>query len=322
VTPDLDDTLPAAGPSAVRCLRCGTRAPDEPSRDRSEQIAYFCEACRTGILDAPGATLVLPGYELGDRLGSGGMGAVFRARHLETGEVGALKVLLPRSALSERARRLFVREGQTRLVHPRIVKVHDFQEVGPGVFCMAMELVDGPSAADLLRASPGGLDPDRARRIVAEALEGLAYAHAQGVVHRDVKDANLLVGKTGTKLGDFGLAKSFQQSGRSGFTRTGEMGGSIPYMAPEQIADFRAAGPPADIFSAGATLYRLLSGATPHDEVPGVDPLVVALLRPIVPLASRKPSLPADLLAVVERALAREPRARFASADEMRAALG
>ena len=311
--------------TVVRCTRCGDKAVNEAPRPRAEQVVYFCAHCQLALLDEP---VILPGYQIVKELGRGGMGAVYLAVHDALGVKRALKVIIPRAAMPEKLRLMFVREAkqQAKLNHPRIVHLYDLAEVRPGLFCMAMQFIDGCNADGLLERAGGALDWQLATKIVIQALEGLGHAHDLGIVHRDIKDANLLVamdahGEPSVKVADFGLAKSYETSGASGFTSTGQLAGTVAYMAPEQVRNFRDVKPPADLYSMGATLYRLLSGATPHDFPDGLDPLLIIMERPIVPLALRKPGLPAALVRAVERALAPEPEARFADAEAMRQSL-
>lgn len=312
-------------PEEVRCLRCLTKAEREEPRPRSENVVYFCEPCRSAILDKP----ALPsGYRLAREIGRGDMGAVYLALEEATGEPRALKIVIPRAALSEEARRLFLREAteQGKIAHPRIVRAHALRETRPGVFCVVMEHVDGQSAEELLaREGKPGLSPELAASIVAQALEGLGAAHQAGVVHRDVKEANILVargaaGGVEVKLSDLGLATSFATSGASGFTHEGEMRGAALYMAPEQVLSFSGVGPAADIYAMGVVFYRLLSGSYPID-FGSRDPFLAVLEDPIEPLARRAPSVPQGLAAVAEKALAKRAQDRFATAEGMREAI-
>lgn len=309
---------------AVRCLRCGTPASNEVPRARAEQIAYFCDACQVALLDEP---KLLPGYQVVKELGRGGMGAVYLALHPVMGR-RALKMILPRAAVSQKVRDMFLREAasQAMLDHPRIVRVHDFQETAKGIFCMVMEFVEGQSADKLVEAQPNGIDPRLAVHVVAQGLEGLAHAHDKGLVHRDIKDANLIVaraadGTPNVKLSDFGLAKSYETSGASGFTRTGDIAGTVPYMAPEQILDFRNVKPAADLYSMGATLYHLLTGQYAHNFRREVDPFVTILEEEMVPIQARNAAIPPALATVIARSMAKAPAQRFATAEEMRASL-
>jgi hypothetical protein len=309
----------------VRCMRCLTKAEREEPRSRAENVVYFCERCRNAILDKP----ALPqGYRFEREIGRGDMGAVYLAVEEATGDNRALKIVIPRAALSEEARKLFLREAteQGKLVHPRIVRAHSLRETRPGVFCLVMEHVDGPSAEDLLaREGRPGLAPQLAASIVAQALEGLGAAHQAGVVHRDVKEANLLVardasGDVAVKLSDLGLATSFATSGASGFTHEGEMQGAAHYLAPEQVLSFSGVQPATDIYAMGVVFYRLLGGAYPID-FGSRDPFLAVLEDPIVPLARRAPSVPQGLAAVAEKALAKRAQDRFATAESMRDAI-
>lgn len=338
-TTERDDTLPATTQTPfdaallvpgdrpgservpVRCLRCGRRAPSDQPRRRSDRMAYFCEPCRNAILDEP---MSIPGYRVVRKLGAGSTGAVYLAVEDRCGAEHAVKLLLPRAASSERIRKRFLREAmqQARLCHPHIVYVYDLQEVRPGIFCLAMEYVEGGSAADLLHGcGPGGLPTDLAVDIAAQALLGLQHAHEQGIVHRDVKDGNILLSQRRAKLSDFGLAKSFKASGMSGLTRTGEFAGTVAYMAPEQIVNFRNVQPAADLYSVGVTLYHLLTRAFPYDFSDSQNRLFAALQQKVVPLRVRRPDVSEDLARIIERSLQKRPEERFGSAAEMREAL-
>jgi serine/threonine-protein kinase len=198
-----------------------------------------------------------------------------------------------------------------------------------GQFFFAMDFVPGEDANSLLRRS-GPLPIGRAVAIVAQALEGLAWAHQLGFVHRDVKPANLLLeGEPGwlatgvhVKILDFGLARTYQMSQLSGLSRMGQVGGTVPYMAPEQITHFRQSRPPVDQYGAGATLYHLLTGKYVHDFPADFQQRLLKILQDDpVPLRSRRPEVPEALAAVIHRALAREPENRFPDAAAFRSAL-
>jgi serine/threonine-protein kinase len=307
---------------AIRCGRCGHAATNQGDRQRGEEIAYYCDDCQRLLIDQP----VMPrGYRFVRQLGGGGMGTVYLVEHHVFGR-RALKQLLPKEAMSKLKRVVFEREAreQARVDHPRVVKVHEFHETAPGIFCIVMDYVEGRSAFDLLAAHPNGLAPRVAVDIAIQALAGLAAVHAAGLVHRDVKDSNLLVASgepLSVKLADFGLAKCYATAGISGITDSGTHSGTNEYMSPEQFISFRDVKPAGDIYSMGVTLYHLLTGAFPFDASGDTGVLCAILEGTIVPLRARRPMLPASLETVVMRALHREPEARYADANEMRRAL-
>ncbi len=163
-------------------------------------------------------------------------------------------------------------------------------------------------------------------RLACQALEALADAHSRGIVHRDIKPANLLVtvsdGRSLLKLADFGLARMYHSSQLSGLTMMGDTGGTIPYMAPEQITNYRDCEPPVDQYSAAATLYHLLTNRFIYDFPKDIGSrLLMVLQEDPVPILKRRPDLPAELAEAVHRGLARNPSNRFANCMLFREAL-
>jgi serine/threonine-protein kinase len=174
----------------------------------------------------------------------------------------------------------------------------------------------------------GGLPIPRAAGMACQVLNALAAAHQQGYVHRDVKPSNILVelregGAEHAWLADFGLARVYQSSRLSGLTLTGTVGGTTPFMPPEQITDYRHVGPAADQYSVAATLYYLLTKQYAYDLPPRDVPkqLLMILQQPPVPIEQRRADLPPALMAAIHRALARSPADRFADAVAFRQAL-
>jgi hypothetical protein len=274
---------------------------------------------------SPAVPMEVPGYAVGKLIGRGGMGAVYLAKRQEDGSTVALKVMLAQSDVDDAARENFQREIEiTRsLRHPRIVSLFDHGSTG-STFYFAMEYCAGGSVADLQRRHPGGLPLTLAVRIALEALEGLAHAHERGFVHRDLKPENLLLADavgSGAKVTDFGLAKSFQQAGLSGMTATGAVAGTLYFMPREQLTQFRLLKPVSDVWSMGATLYHMLTGAYPREFRPGEDPLPVILRGGVVPIRARDPRLPERVAAVVDRSVVDAMPERYQTAGEFRAAL-
>jgi serine/threonine-protein kinase len=254
------------------------------------------------------------------------MGSVYLARQRSTGREFAVKLILPETGLGPKALAFFLREVSvlSRLDHPRIVRFHEIGEV-QGQFYFAMEYVPTIDLRAIMAALSGPEQTVLACSVIADALEGLEYAHDRGIIHRDFKPSNLLVTWDGerpaVKIADFGLAKSFRSAGFSGMTPKARVMGTLAYMAPEQAQDARFVLPAADLYSAGATLYYLLAGVPPYQFGSSRNPLAVIAREDPVPLAEHCADVPAALSAIVHRALARRPEDRFPTAGAMRLAL-
>jgi serine/threonine protein kinase len=301
-------------------LKVHVEAPSGPSP--LEGLVAVAEAEEAAAVEAAIPAAVGP-YAVERLLGAGGMGAVYLARRQGGGPPVALKVMLPKVAVDDAAQETFLREIEvTRaLRHPNIVGLLDFGK-HEGSFYFAAEYCPGGSVEALRRSHGGRLSLPRVLRIAVDALEGLAAAHEEGFVHRDIKPDNVLLGEGGVaRLADFGLAKSFQQAGLSGLTATGAVGGTYPFMPREQLTSYRQVRPTSDVWSMAATLYHLLTGQYARDFGDAADALAVILRGGVVPLRQRDPGIPPDLAAVVDRALDDEPSRRFPSAREFGAAL-
>jgi serine/threonine protein kinase len=260
-------------------------------------------------------------YELGPRLGVGGMSTVVSAFDDRLEREVAIKLLAEHLADDSQFVARFRREAlaAARLVHPNIVQVFDFGlDEATHRHYIAMELVRGQSGAEILR-DQGVLDLRDALSIVAQACRGLEYAHRNGVVHRDVKPGNLLRGEDGVvKLADFGIAKAF--SDESSITQVGSVLGTAAYLAPEQAAGEQA-GPAADLYALGVVTYQFLSGRLPY-EAQSLTELALKQQREVPPrLDELNPEVTPQLALAVDRALALDPRQRPPSADDLRRAL-
>ncbi len=291
------------------------------TRPAASPLERLAKATDPGAGEIPAGSSVGP-YRVERLLGRGGMGEVYLAR-AAGGPPVALKVMLPAIEVDGAVQEIFLREIEvTRaLRHPNIVSLLDFGRHGER-FYFALEYCARGSVEALRQAHGGRVPLPLVLRIARDALAGLAAAHAQGFVHRDLKPDNVLLGEDGVaRLADFGLAKSFQQAGLSGMTATGAVAGTYFLMPREQLTSFRAARPASDVWSMAATIYLLLTGQYPRDYPPDADPLAIILRGGIVPLRQRDPGLPADLAAVIDRALADEPERRHADAGELLRAL-
>jgi serine/threonine-protein kinase len=263
-------------------------------------------------------------YELGAVLGRGGMAEVRAGWDLRLSRAVAIKILLPDLAERPAIRRRFDGEARAaaRLAHPHAVAVFDVGEEG-GVPFLVMEQVIGPTLEQEMAG--GRLDAGRVCRLGQELLAALGAAHAAGLIHRDVKPANILLAPDGSaKVADFGIAKAVTDervtATQMDLTATGQVLGTVAYMAPERLA-----GGPAtvqsDLYSVGVVLYEALSGARPFAAATPISMVHAIDQASPPPLSERCPGVDAALIAVVERAMAKNPEDRFASAAEMSAAL-
>jgi len=260
-------------------------------------------------------------YEIGDRLGLGGMSTVHLAfdRRLER-EV-AVKLLAEHLADDPAFVARFKREAlaAARLVHPNIVQVFDFGLDEPsGRHYIVMEYIRGQSCAEILR-DRGHISLEETLAIIGHACRGLDYAHRNDVVHRDVKPGNLLRSDDGlVKLADFGIAKAL--SDESAITQVGSVLGTAAYLAPEQ-AHGEEANARSDLYSLGVVTYQLVSGKLPY-EASSLTELALMQQREAPPLLNEMvDGIPPQFAASVDRALSLDPHDRYASAEEMRAAL-
>ncbi|MEQ1922261.1 MAG: FHA domain-containing serine/threonine-protein kinase [Pyrinomonadaceae bacterium] len=327
---EFDDTLKGATSTnvslvSVKCLNCSipvTVEADQPDASMS----FICDSCREKLKENPQP---IPNYQMIRVIGQGGMGSVMLARAEKDGRAVAIKTLLPEVAVSEQSLKRFLREIDVAasLKHPNIV---EFVENGThnGLVYLITEFVVGMDAGRLAKHRGGKLDYREMARIVEQTLSALDFAHQQGFVHRDIKEQNILV--TGdyptstAKLTDFGLSKSFKETGMSGVTMVGDVAGTIAYMPPEQVRDFKDVRPPSDIYAVGMTAYSLLTGANALDIGPkaGIAETVKAIFeKPIIPILTREPHVPPKVAAVIETALSKHVESRWRTAGAMREAL-
>jgi hypothetical protein len=263
-------------------------------------------------------TLLAGRYEVGQLLGVGGMARVHEAYDRVLDRRVAVKVL-PEDAVDPVARERFLREARSsaRFTHPNAVAVYDAGRDGETLY-LVMELVPGPTLARRL-AEHGAVPAAEATSIASAVLAALDAAHAAGIVHRDVKPGNILLGPSGAKLADFGIAKRLDDL-RADLTGHGQFVGTPKYLAPEQLAGLPAT-PATDLYAVGVVLYEMLTGTAPFD---GGTPMATALAHreaPVPRVRAANGTVSVSLADTVERALAKDPQDRFVSAAAMRAAL-
>lgn len=260
---------------------------------------------------------VFAGYHIERLLGSGGMGEVYLARDRDLPRRVALKLLTPIAGDDRDIRARFLREADTaaRLSHPNIVAVYARGEE-QGRLWMAIQYIEGTDVAAVLRHGP--VRPEHAVRITEETARALDHAHTAGVLHRDVKPANILLAwgaQQQVYLSDFGIAKALDRT--DGLTRTGELYASFHYAAPEQFEMRPDIDRRADVYSLGCTLYYMLTGRLPYPAAT-TGALINAHLNAPVPRPSEAdPRLPSGFDAVIARAMAKNSHERFATCGEL-----
>jgi serine/threonine protein kinase len=265
-------------------------------------------------------------YQILDRLGEGGMGTVYKARHERMKRLVAIKVLARSVAESPAFLQRFQREVETvaRLSHPNIVMAFDAGESVLGPY-LVMEFVDGRDLATDVRLS-GPLAVEPGIDVVVQAARGLGYAHGQGIIHRDIKPANLIRDGNGTaKVADLGLARlssALTKPGDAGsLTQAGNIVGTVDFLPPEQALDSTSIDHRADIYGLGCTLYYLLTARPPYEA----ETVMAALLKhrdaPIPLLSAARPGIPAALAPIFARMVAKRPEDRYQSMAEVIGAL-
>jgi len=244
-------------------------------------------------------------------IGVGGMAAVYVARH-KIGRLDAIKILHPEFSREEQIRLRFEQEAHVlnRFKHPGAVEVRDLEKSDDGAPFMVMELLDGQSLAARLRSGPTP-SVEETLRVADEVLDVLAAAHAEGIIHRDIKPDNLFILPSGAvKVLDFGIARARSDNGGPLKTKTGVTLGTPAYMPAEQLKGVDIDGR-ADVYAVGATMFRMLAGKTPHTAKGEIELLMKVLMEPAPRLETVAPEVRADVARVVDRALSFDRDARY-----------
>jgi serine/threonine protein kinase len=275
-------------------------------------------------LTARVARVLTPTYDLDREVGRGGMGIVYRAVDRRLKRAVAVKVLPPDLAFRSDIRSRFLQEAETaaQLSHPNIVPIYMVDE-RDGLVFFVMAFIDGQTLAQRLKAAPGPMPVPTALSILREVGSALAYAHAHGVIHRDIKPDNILLATDGLHalVTDFGIARAVTSSGDSRLTATGVAIGTPAYMSPEQCSGDKEVDGRSDLYSLGVVAYQMLCGSLPFSGGNTAMLLVKQLSETPVPLRQRCPSVPEGVAAAVMRLLAKEPSGRFPDANAFLAAL-
>ena len=294
-----------------------------------EVIIEDAEPVRTPAA-SPGEARPLPafpGIDVERELGSGSMGKVYLGRFTGGGDWVAVKIMLLREGASrDKQLQYFQREMEATkaLKHRNIVHFYGGGRFDGGYYFI-LEYCNAGSAASLMQKLGGRVPLVQAAPIMLQTLAAMEYAHKQGIVHRDMKPANIVLTDEGegltAKVSDFGLAKNFTLAGMSGVTEVGVGGGSLMFVPREQLLNFQSAQPVSDLFSIGATFYTMLTGCSVYDFKSVSEPLNAVLEGRIIPMAKRDPSLPEKLCRVIVRAFSVESKDRHQSAAELKADL-
>jgi serine/threonine protein kinase len=249
-------------------------------------------------------------YEVLEELGSGGMGKVYRAKNVTLERIVALKTLAPQFSADQGFVQRFLKEARAaaRLNHPNIVQIYDFGCEG-GVYFLAMEYVDGQSLRSLLKKYR--LGEHDAVLLIRHAARALGVAHAEGIVHRDIKPDNLMLTAKGDqlKLVDLGIAKRMDED--QGLTQTGQAVGTPQYISPEQIRGVKDVDARADIYSLGATFFQLVTGHAPFKGTSGAMVMSMHLTQPLPDPRMYEPGLSEGLCRVLRKMMAKEREERY-----------
>lgn len=327
------------------CHRDVTDRADRDGRaaEMTEVAFYLCPSC--AVKQTPPEKLEIGGYVLLKLLGRGGMGEVHKAWNTKTGRVAALKQMLPIANSDEKLLRRFHREMSIMqdIKHPNLVRFFEGGQFQGSPYFVS-EFVTGGNLLQFVSADGEPvLAPDEAAQLIADTLVGLEFFHnrkdtrARKYVHRDIKPENILLeikgGNRIPKLADFGLSKNYEENGGS-TTQTGEAAGTILYMPPEQLVNFKYSKPPVDIYSLGTTLYYLLTGYLPLEFPPPWEiekkqgqvrlkksPTNMILYDPPIPVRNRRSDLPRNLCQVVDKSVVKDLNARYQTAEDFRSAI-
>ncbi len=330
-TVQVQELLAEQDRSIVRCEGCGARynaAGVDPSRDLK------CPKCGATLVNPkrlthPGVDAILyrdgsssddllgktiGGCKILDRLGRGGMATVYKGKHVGLNKFMAVKILPPASSRTKSMMERFIKEARAaaKIEHPNIVQVYDV-DTQEGYNFILMQYVEGESVQDVL-ARDGKFDEREGTRVMRECAKGLDAAHKASLVHRDIKPDNIMITSKGeVKLADFGLAQEVQASGKVG---TAVVAGTPYYMSPEQW-DGRNVDARSDLYSLGITFYLMLTGKRPYDGASPIDLMKQHLTAK--PSSPRKlvTSLSDGICAIIGKLMAKDPKARYQSADEL-----
>ena len=329
--------FPPSSPDDTLCMEC--------RQDREKMLGAILAAVIGGALkQEPSGPAPIKGFDKIALLGRGGMGEVWKVKEQSSGKLYALKTLLPKAAMDEKAKALFLREAKISeyLDHKNVIRTYQTGSSNGTLFIL-MDLCEGGSADDLMKLHGGTLPLPLATYIMLQVLEGLDYVHhvdveaeirkrgifgtkksmhAKGLVHRDLKPGNIFLSDRGdhptAKVADFGMAKAFQAAGFSTLSDDKAVKGTIPFMPRQQAIDCRYAKPEVDVWAAAASYYHMLTGEFPKNFRAGQNMWLAIVSEPVVPIRERDPAIPEKIAMVIDRALREKPEIGCKSAAVLR----
>src|SRR5881394_3293438 len=313
--------------SAITCLRC-----KEPIDSANEQCPH-CGEKVTLFQRTYAARLIDGKYQILDRLGVGGMGEIFKVRHIHLNELRVIKIMRPNVAADDQGLQRFLQEARTSTMikHKNLAMLYDFAQLDDGSYYMVWEFIDGTNIQKWI-AQNGAMPPRLTIEIAIQALNGLDHLHQMGLIHRDISPENIMLsqdhhGKLAVKVIDFGIAKSLAEGeGGQGLTQTGMFLGKLKYASPEQ-AGFLKEGenldPRSDLYSFGIVMYEMLAGKAPFNATNPHGYILKHVTEKPPAILEMNPEIkiPSQLESLVMRSLEKDRDHRFATAADFAEAL-
>src|SRR5436305_10563076 len=311
----------------ITCLKC--KEPIDAAYEQcpqcGERITSFQRTYATRLIDGK--------YQILDRLGIGGMGEIFKVRHIHLNELRVIKIMRPNIAQDDQGLQRFLQEARTSTMikHKNLAMLYDFAQLDDGSYYMVWEFIDGTNIQKWM-ANNGAMPPRLTIEISIQALNGLEHLHSMGLIHRDISPENIMLsqdhhGKLLVKVIDFGIAKSLADGDQGhGLTQTGMFLGKLKYASPEQ-AGFRKEGehldPRSDLYSFGIVMYEMLAGRAPFLATNPNGYILKHVTEKPAPIVQNNPDakVPPQLEAIVMQALEKNRDQRFATADDFATAL-
>jgi serine/threonine-protein kinase len=313
--------------SQINCLRCKNPIDSELEQCPScgERITLFQRTYATRLLDGK--------YQIIDRLGVGGMGEIFKVRHIHLNELRVIKIMRPNVAADDQGMQRFLQEARTSTMikHKNLAMLYDFAQLDDGSYYMVWEFIDGTNIQKWI-ATNGPIPPRLTVEISAQALNGLEHLHSMGLIHRDISPENIMLsqdhhGKLAVKVIDFGIAKQLAEGeGGQGLTQTGMFLGKLKYASPEQagfLKENEHLDPRSDLYSFGIVMYEMLAGRAPFQATNPHGYILKHVTEKPAPIIETNPAakVPSQLESIIMRSLEKSRDARFATAADFAHAL-